>query len=294
MKTSRVDATSTRAKAIALDTLVEGVHFPPAVSVEDIAYKALAVNLSDLAAMGALPRAAHYSLAIDRQDAAWVQTFDVAIRAYAHTLGISVTGQVCQLGTLNVTVQAIGDLPVDRYVTRAGARAGDAILVTGTLGDAALGLSVAQGKLAGDVEDEEFLKRRLNRPSPQLQAGAIMRDVAHAGIDISDGLLSDLGHILEQSKCGATLQLAALPLSDCAVRLAGRQAATDAALSGGDDYELCITCAPRSASELSRQLAAVGCATKCIGQIDERPGLRCVTRTGETYEPSVTGWQHFT
>jgi thiamine-monophosphate kinase len=285
---------SNDALVIAIDTLVDGVHFPPTTDVEDIAYKALAVNLSDLAAMGATPVSGVYVLATNQQNQQWTQAFDTAIKRFAEAVEMQITGTTTRLGSLSVSVQVFGDVPGDSYLSRAGARTGDAVMVTGTLGDAGLGLALVQGRVGATAADERYLRGRLNRPTPRLREARVLRDVASAAIDVSDGLLADLGHILEQSRCGATLTAAAVPLSESAVRFAGPDGALESALSAGDDYELCFTCSPHSVESIQRQLASIGGKATLIGHIDSTPGLRCIGDAGEAHQSNAIGWEHFT
>jgi thiamine-monophosphate kinase len=262
--------------AIAIDTLVAGVHFPLSTAPADIGYKALAVNLSDLAAMAAEPAWFTLALTCPQADPAWLAEFSHGLRQAAELGGVALIGGDTTRGPLSVTVQITGFAPPGQALRRNGARPGDGIYVTGTLGDAGLAL---RGVLAGTPVAPELLQR-LNRPTPRIQEALALRGIATSAIDISDGLLADLGHILEASGVGANVRLAQIPLSPV-MREAG---AWELALSAGDDYELCFT-APDH--------AALPANCTRIGVIDAAAGLRCFTASGGLWQPETAGYQHF-
>lgn len=222
-----------------IDTLVAGVHFPLDTPACDIGWRALAVNLSDLAAMGANPRWFTLALTLPEADEAWLAGFAEGLAAQAAQAGVSLVGGDTTQGPLTITVQAEGCVPAGQALRRAGARVGDAIYVSGSPGEAAAGLAVHQGRLP-EGEGSGALLERFFRPRPRLALGLALRGVATACIDVSDGLLQDLGHILRASGVGAELDLPALPLS-AALRTAAGGRAQELALCGGDDYELCFT-----------------------------------------------------
>jgi len=278
---------------LAVDTLVSGVHFPEDTPPEDIGYKALAVNLSDLAAMGAEPAWLSLALTLPEPDEAWLAGFAAGLFELADAHGMALVGGDTTRGPLSVSVQVAGLVPAGGALRRAGARPGDLVCVTGTLGDAALGLQVAQGRLDRGVEDNDFLRKRLDRPTPRVAAGQALRERAHAGIDISDGLGADLGHLLEAGGVGARLDLSRLPLSPAFERyragLADPDAALSLALGGGDDYELCLSLSP----EVFEALPALDVALTRVGVIEERPGLRCVDGAGRECTAVPGGYRHF-
>lgn len=281
------------ALAIAIDTLVDAVHFPTGTAVEDIAYKALAVNLSDLAAIGAVPLSAIYVLATEHVNQPWAQAFTAFITCYARSVGIPIDGEVSRAGSTSVSVQVFGEVPYNQHLSRAGARPGDVVMVTGTLGDAGIGLALEQGRMSASADDERYLTSRLRRPTPRLREALILRGLASAAIDVSDGLLADLGHILEKSHCGATVSTAALPLSESALRVTGGGGAVESALGAGDDYELCFTCGSDALESIQRQFLSIDSVVTRIGTVESAPGLRCTGPDGAIHKATRTGWQHF-
>ena len=243
---------------VAMDTLVEGVHFPRDTAAADIGWKALAVNLSDLAAMGAAPAWATLALTLPRALPRWLNDFAVGFARLARTHRVSLVGGDTTRGPLTVTVQAHGFVPSGAALLRAAARVGDAIYVSGTLGDAAAGLAVAQRRLVGTRKaDAAWLRARLDRPTPRVALGLALRGLAHAAIDVSDGLAADLTHVLDASRVGAEIDMTRLPCSS-----ALRRATPDAAhrarwqLAGGDDYELCFTVPRRAQARIVQRSAA--------------------------------------
>lgn len=277
---------------IAIDTLVAGVHFPPETASAEVGYKALAVNLSDLAAMGATPVWFTLALTMPGPDEAWLAGFSAGLFELAQNHAIPLVGGDTTRGPLTITIQAAGQVPPGAALLRRGARPGDAIYVTGTLGDAGVGLQIAQGRLSAAPGDASYLLGRLNRPTPRLDAGVALRGVASAAIDISDGLAADLGHILEQSGVGATIELMRLPLSPALQRTledtAKRCAAT---LHAGDDYELCF-CVPPEREALLGRLARHVAVTR-IGTIEAAAGLRIADGAGRIQTLELRGYDHF-
>jgi len=276
--------------AVSVDTLVSGVHFPTSTEPYDIGYKALAVNLSDMAAMGAEPFAATLALTLPQADEAWLQRFsggffDLAARYHVQLIGGDTT-----CGPLSITVQIHGLLPQGAALLRSGARPDDAIYVTGTLGDAGLGLLAAQNKMT--LPDPQRALDKLNRPEPRVLEGMALRGIAGSAIDVSDGLLADLGHILKASGAGARLNLDALPLSPD-VRACDEEQAHAIALSAGDDYELCFTVPSSKEAALKRAFETFSCACTRVGVIEREPGLRCVRADGSLYVPKASGYDHF-
>ncbi|WP_266183513.1 thiamine-phosphate kinase [Dyella humicola] len=285
--------------AIAIDTLVEGVHFPQGTVPADIGWKSLAVNLSDLAAMGASPAWALLALTLPTQAPEQVRHFidgfaeGFALLAQPHRLAL--IGGDTTRGTLSVSVAVHGFVPPGKALTRAGARAGDVVLVTGTLGDAAAGLQLLQQGARIDEGNGRaaYLIERLNRPTPRLAAGLALRERASACIDISDGLLADLGHLCAASGLGAEIDAALLPRSSMLLGAFDDIAARDFALSGGDDYELCFTVPPARVAEVQTDLARMGCGATRIGRMVESPGVRVRDEHGQWLEVTRRGWDHF-
>ncbi len=229
-----------------IDTLVGGVHFPEDTSPADIACKALAVNLSDLAAMAATPAWFLLSLTLPRRDPAWLERFSNGLRQTADSFAIELIGGDTCRGPLSITIQVIGTVPADTYIRRAGARPGDLILVSGELGNAALGLAWRKGEIDLPLALRARCELALNRPRPRLELLPFLRQFARAAIDISDGLQGDLGHILKAGSCGATILRELLPVNDW-IRAHG---AYHYALAGGDDYEICCCVAPDCSSDI--------------------------------------------
>lgn len=270
------------------DTLVAGRHFPAETAAADIGWKALAVNLSDLAAMGAAPRWITVALTLPSEDEAWLAGFVDGLAALLTQSGCVLVGGDLTRGPLAVTVQAAGLVPAGGAIPRGGARPGDLIAVTGTLGDASLALALrAQGATDSHAA---ALRRRLDRPEPRIDAGLALRGAAHAAADISDGLGVDLAHILEASGVGATVEAAKLPASDAFAALCPPEDVLAHQWAGGDDYELCV-CLPEAA--LAGVAARVDCPLRPIGRIEAQPGLRLVDAHGTPLAPRKAGYDHF-
>lgn len=278
--------------AVSTDTLVAGVHFPEDAAVDAIGHKSLAVNLSDLAAMAAEPAWATLSLTLPAPDADWLQAFAGGFDALARQHHVALVGGDLCRGPLAITVQVTGFVPQGRALRRDGAAVGDHVVVSGCLGDAALGLQVWQGG-GRPSSGTDFLINRLHRPSPRVQLGLALRGLASAAIDLSDGLASDLDHLLTASGCGAEVALANLPCSEAALRCAGTTAARQAALTGGDDYELCFTVPGWASPALAGIAADTGAPLSVIGRVVEEPGLRLRQADGGLVPVSVRGYQHF-
>lgn len=276
------------------DTLNVGVHFPEDTAPEAIGWKALAVNLSDLAAMGAMPAWALLALSLPIPDAAFVAALAGGFAQLAARHDVALIGGDTTRGPLSLSVTALGQIPPGAALLRSGARVGDAVLVTGTLGDAAAGLALAQGKLSGVVAaDAAFLRRRLDQPEPRVAVGLALRGLATACIDLSDGLLADLGHVCVASGVGAEIELDALPLSAALGTSLPRAQAQALALSGGDDYELCFCVVSAQADAAQACVQAAGCAARVIGRIVATPGVRVIDAQGRMLEPTRRGYEHF-
>ena len=279
--------------AVAIDTLVEGVHFPVGTAPADIGWKALAVNLSDLAAMGATAAWALLALTLPRPDAAFVDGLADGFAQLARQHRLALVGGDTTRGPLTLSVAVHGFVPPGQALTRAGARAGDAVLVTGTLGDAAAGLRCLQPHMDVQTSLRDALVERLNRPVPRLAAGLALRGRASACIDVSDGLLADLGHLCIASGVGAEIDAALLPRSSALLGLFDEAAARDFALAGGDDYELCFSVPAARVAEVQADLARLGCGATRIGRIVAGDGVRVRDADGSRLEPGRQGWDHF-
>ncbi|KRE85440.1 thiamine-monophosphate kinase [Rhodanobacter sp. Soil772] len=282
--------------AVAIDTLVEGVHFPPGTAAADIGWKALAVNLSDLAAMGASPAWALLALTLPSADAAFVEGFAEGFAKLAQPHRLALVGGDTTRGPLTISVAVHGFVPPGQALARAGARVGDAVLVTGTLGDAAAGLHALQHPPREDdgrAGLRGFLIERLNRPTPRLAVGTALRGQATACVDVSDGLLADLGHICTASGVAAEIEAALLPRSSALLELYDDTTALHFALSGGDDYELCFTVPAARLAEVQAGLARLGCGATKIGRIVEGEGVRVHAADGAWLATDRPGWEHF-
>jgi thiamine-monophosphate kinase len=284
--------------AVAIDTLVEGVHFPHGTAPADIGWKALAVNLSDLAAMGATPAWALLALTLPElpaeAQAARVDGLADGFAQLAQAYGVALVGGDTTRGPFALSVAVHGFVPPGQALRRDGARAGDLVFVTGTLGDAAAGLQRLAPSADPDEEKRrDFLRARLHRPQPRVAAGLSLRGRASACIDVSDGLLADLGHLCTASAVGAEIEVERLPLSCALLGSCDEAAAHDYALAGGDDYELCFTVPPALAGEVQADLARLGCGATRIGRIVEAPGVRVRGAEGEWLTPARRGWDHF-
>lgn len=279
--------------AVAVDTMVAGRHFPADTSPYDVGYKALAVNLSDLAAMGAEPAWALLALTLPAVDARWLKNFARGLFELAGRYHVALIGGDTTRGPLTISLQVAGYVPRAAALRRTGARPGDLVFVTGILGDAGLGLAVVQGRLALSAPDAEAVLARLNRPQPRVEAGVALRGYASSAIDVSDGLAADLGHILADNGVGATIDVERLPVSPA---YRAHPDVTDGwrlALSAGDDYELVFTAPPRLRAEIENRCAGLGLPVTCIGAIETAAGLRCRLPDGALLSLDTPGWDHF-
>jgi len=280
------------ALVVAVDTLVAGVHFPSSATAEDVGHKALAVNLSDLGAMGAAPVGYSVALTLPEPDPAWLEGFCRGLTALAQTFRARQVAARRTQGPLAVTVEVYGRVPAGEALRRSGARPGDAVYVSGTIGDAALALAALQGRVVLPALDLARVEPRLHRPWPHIDLGQALRGRASAAIDLSDGLGADLGHVLAASGVGATLQLGRLPLSAELTRALPPAAAWSMALGGGDDYELCFTVPPAREAAVQEAAAQLPLRVTRIGQVDVAAGLRCVDPDGAP-RPAPPGYDHF-
>lgn len=276
--------------AVSMDTLVADVHFPQQVSAKDIGYKALAVNLSDLAAVGAEPAWATLSLVMPQGDENWLNAFMKGFNELANQFQVQLVGGDTTQGPLTITVQIQGFVDKDRYLSRSSARIGDLVYVSGTLGDAGLGLL----HYTTDKDVPDYCVQRLNRPTPRIELGLALSSIAHAGIDISDGLLADLGHIADMSQCGAEIHLDKLPLSSSFRDYFKKNIDWSLPLSAGDDYELCFTVSADKSAEIEQLSLKLNLPLTCVGMITAEHGVKCLTNNGEIYTPQHSGYEHYT
>nr|WP_290443792.1 thiamine-phosphate kinase [Halomonas sp. Mc5H-6] len=280
-----------RQLVVSVDTSVVDVHFPGGAPAEAIGHRALAVALSDLAAMGATSRWCVMALTLDQSQFADDNAADAWLSGYARGFATlagrhatTLVGGDVTSGLLSIAVTVMGDVPNATALTRSGARPGDVIAVTGALGGGAGGLALWQ---QGERNSAHPLLERYLRPTPRLAAGEALREWATAAIDISDGLLADLGHLREASGVGVRLSLEALPLAEGLEQALGLEAARQAALTGGDDYELLVTLPPAHVEKARQQLAVSGVPLHVIGECSDIPGVHGLPV--QRYH----GWQHF-
>ncbi len=278
--------------AVSIDTLVEGVHFFAGTDPEALGHKALAVNLSDLAAAGASPAWATLALTLPDNDTAWLKAFSAGFATLAERFGVQLVGGDTTRGPLTITVQVQGFTDPGKVLRRDRARPGDRIGVTGTLGDAALAL-----KLGAGVEPAAgtggALTERLHRPSPRIEEGRALAGLANAAIDVSDGLLADLGHICSQSGVGALIDISLLPLSGAMAAHIKETGDWSIPLTGGDDYELCFTARPQLTPKIEAEMHRLGSGFCWIGEIGQAPGVRCRGLPGGALKGVAGGYEHF-
>jgi len=278
--------------AVSMDTLIGGVHFMADGNAADIAHKAVAVNLSDLSAAGAEPAWLTVSLSLPEFDEAWLDSFNQGLKQIVEYFGVQIIGGDTCRGPLSITIQAHGFVPEAVFLTRSGAQAGQLICVTGNLGDAALGLKVAQNNLSVSSDVASQLLKKYYTPYPRIAAGIALRGRATAAIDISDGLLADVNHISQQSDVGALLRWERIPLSSAARSLENDELVMQAALTGGDDYELCFTVEEDELEATRQALETVGTDCIPIGRLTGKPGVRVLHHKQEL-QLGELGYQHF-
>ncbi len=296
--------------AISCDMLVSGRHFFADTDPHCLGHKALAVNLSDLAACGARPLAFTLALALPDANPAWLAPFADGLWALADAHGCELIGGDTTQGPLNICITVFGEVPVGpaqrpglaatRAILRSAAQSGDDIYVSGTLGDARLALEALRGRVPCDDATLVSVRQRLEQPTPRVALGLALRGVASACADISDGLLGDLGHILERSNVGARLdtsiateKLASATLSAAAQTVLTPQQLLAYVLAGGDDYELVFTAAPALRSAVAQAGSLSGTPVTRIGQIEQAPGLRLVDATGKPVANRFASFDHF-
>ncbi len=283
--------------AISADMLVEGRHFFKGAEPEALGHKTLAVNLSDLAAMGATPRWATLALALPKADAHWLAAFSRGFMRLAHAHDVDLIGGDTTRGSLNLCVQIMGEVPAGKSLRRSGARAGDDVWVSGTLGDAALAVAARNKKIIIKKQQLISASLRLDKPTPRVALGTALRGVARSAIDISDGLLADLGHICEQSRVAAVVEWDALPRSLLMRAMAGDAVLQNALLAGGDDYELCFTAPVAKRAAVLRAGTRTRTRVTRIGRIVHAPagatGAVVVDSDGLPLRIAQRGFDHF-
>jgi thiamine-monophosphate kinase len=282
--------------AASVDMLVAGRHFFADVDPEALGHKTLAVNLSDMAAMGATPRWALLAGALPDADPQWLEGFARGFFALAAAHGVDLVGGDTTRGPLNLCVTILGEVPAGEALLRGGAREGDSIWVSGVLGDASLALAHRSGRLALSAADLAACQRALLRPSPRVELGVRLRGLASAAIDVSDGLVGDLRHLLDASRVGAVLELAAIPRSQALERqLAGpaHDIAVECLLAGGDDYELCFTAAPSRDSSVAALGTELGITLHRVGAISAAPALDVRDSSGRPLAALPRAYDHF-
>jgi thiamine-monophosphate kinase len=276
----------------ATDTLVAGVHFPHDSPAASIGHRALAVNLSDLAAMGARPAWALLALTLPEVKEGWLAEFATGLGDLALSHEVQLVGGDTTRGPLCITVQLLGFTPRGSALTRSGGRAGDALFVSGTPGDAAAGLALAQGRMSAPADVSRYLRERFELPTPRVALGERLREFASACIDCSDGLFADAAKLAQASGTGVEIHYAALPVSELLERAAGAERARELALTGGDDYELCFSVAEKNVGSLMQELPPQRWGYSRIGVLRDSPGA-VLLRDGSVMQFSHSGYQHF-
>ncbi|TAN71915.1 MAG: thiamine-phosphate kinase [Gallionella sp.] len=279
--------------AVSSDMLVSGTHFFPDTDPFLLGHKTLAVNLSDMAAMGAVPRWATLAIALPDADEAWLEQFSAGFFALAGQYGVDLVGGDTTRGPLNLCVTIFGEVPAQQALRRSGARPGDEIWVSGRLGDAALALAHLRGNIKLGADEFAACETALLQPQPRVALGLALHGVASSAIDISDGLLADLGHILDASEAGARLDFMALPVSLSVSRNYVQPLGIQCALAGGDDYELCFTAPAARHAEVLRIAAQLELPLARIGEIVAGRGCLVLDPVGDPINVGACGYDHF-
>ncbi len=277
----------------AMDTLVSGVHFPEDWPAAVIGYRALAVNLSDMAAMGALPAWLMLSLTLPNLDEQWLSEYSEAMFQLVTQHKMQLIGGDISKGPLSMTLALYGFVAENKALCRHGAQAGDVIYVTGELGVAALAFKAWRDPGLLSAADRDYVLQKWQKPIARIKEGQALVDVANSAIDISDGLAADLQHILQASQVAAVLDLQCLPIADLLTQTLPLDIAQQLALSYGDDYELCFTVAAEFTTEVERRLQNLGCRCTAIGRIVEGLGLFYSTEKSSKLPLAATGFKHF-
>lgn len=278
--------------AVSVDTLVADVHFPASAAADEIAERALRVNLSDLAAMGAQPLWFTLALTLPETNEDWLRQFSHGLFRAAREFGCALVGGDTTRGPLSITLQVMGAVEPAQALRRDGASLGDFVLVTHNLGDGAAALAMIEQRLAVAPEHQAYLHECFYRPVPRLREAQLLRGLASAALDISDGLVADLGHLCAASDLAAVIDVDQIPLSPALQSLADREQALRWALTGGDDYELCFTVSPEKMSAVAMLIAEGQLEAKVIGELVAGSGVHC-EREGDAFQLTETGYQHF-
>jgi len=288
-----VDVTNGMDLTVSTDTMVSGTHFFPDVDPEHLGHKALAVNLSDIAAMGAMPYWAMLALTVPSVDHAWLAAFAKGFFDLAAEYNVSLIGGDTTRGPLTLTVTIMGEVPAGAALRRSGAKAGNDVWVSGNVGDAALAVAHRHGKLVLTESDYHEAVMRLYEPTPRVALGQALRGQATAAIDISDGLLADLGHICRLSGVGATVDMGSIPLSAIGAKHFDTDAGRTAIVAGGDDYELCFTAPANSRESIAELTDVLGVPLTRIGQIKRGKGVSLLGPDGKALKIDGRGYDHF-
>lgn len=288
-----ITSTENQNIVVTTDTLVSGVHFPVDTPAKAIGHKAVAVNLSDIAAMGAKPSWISLAITLPEVDDQWLQEFSSGVFELCEYYNVQLIGGDTTQGPLSITITAQGLTPEGKYLSRSGAKAGDWLYVTGELGDAALALKHIKEGVLTEPEIIAQVQDKLDYPKPRVLAGQILREYASSAIDISDGLLSDLGHICQASNVGANVVLDAVPLSEAMKKSQLFDDCIELALNGGDDYELLFTVNEDNKVGLETALSHTGTTITCIGQINASQTIS-TTIDNKVVPIKGAGFQHFT
>jgi thiamine-monophosphate kinase len=279
--------------AASTDLLLCGRHFSSGADPRSLGHKALAVNLSDLAAMGAKPRWALLAIALPEIDERWLESFVSGWMGLAREHQVALVGGDTSRGPLAICPTVLGEIPKGQALTRSGAKPQDDIWVSGALGLAALGLADRQRRIELEQEEAQICLAALDRPMPRVVLGQRLRGIAHSAIDISDGLVADLGHILERSGVAAVIELERVPVGSSVGRRLQTNLGLSAALAGGDDYELCFTAPASSRLRVEMLSEELSLPLTRIGRIESGSGLTLLDRTGKRIEIEATGFDHF-
>jgi len=293
-----IQASSGNVLAVSTDMLVSGTHFLPDTDPYMLGHKALAVNLSDMAAMGAIPRWATLAIALPLKDGGgadetWLERFSAGFFALADQYGVELVGGDTTRGSLNLSVTIFGELPEKQALRRSGARIGDEIWVSGTLGDAALALAHLKNHVELTVDELAACAPALHQPQPRISLGLALRGIANSAIDISDGLLGDLGHILDASKMAAEIDFSVLPVSTVLRAYVPQSLGMQCVLSGGDDYELCFTAPVMHHAEILGISARLALPLTRIGSIVAGRGCAMHDASGKLIDVEAAGYDHF-
>jgi thiamine-monophosphate kinase len=279
--------------AVTTDTLVEGVHFFSDISPKALGHRVLAVNLSDLAAMGAEPAWISIGLTLPNVDETWLEQFTEGMHDIAEYYNVQLIGGDTTQGPLTITVCAKGIVPKGKALTRSGAKVGDWLYVTGDLGDAALAIEARKQGWELNAEDRSYVQKKFDYPAPQVAAGQVLRGLANSAIDISDGLLADLNHILTHSGVGATIHADKVPVSNALKNLPDEEVRLMLAMAYGDDYQLLFTVPDSNRVAVEKRLAEYGVTPTCIGQINANAGDVSLLYKDKPWPFPATGFEHF-